>query len=81
MLTVDQLQPEELLIIEDAILMKGFLKKKREDSSIIKAISQSNDRYFRFFCQGKFLAYFKQIPVGFFDSGSARRPYKHYIHG
>lgn len=52
----------------DALLkcssMKGILKKKRDEGNLLSKVASSQERYFRFFCMGKFLTYFEKAPVG-----------------
>lgn len=60
---IDKLSKEELKIVEQYSTITGTLKKKRKDSNLVKLVSSSYDAYFRFFCYGRFLAYFTKEPV------------------
>lgn len=43
--------------------MKGKVKKKRNQSSLISKLDSSVVRYFRLWCNGKFLCYYDEDPV------------------
>ena len=59
----DKLSKEEIRIIESSVgvEMCGFLKKKRQDG-LVSMFSSTQDRFFRFFCYGRFLTYYSEEP-------------------
>jgi hypothetical protein len=50
--------PEELVLINQYTALTGMIKKKRPDTSWLSKLDASVDRYFKFWCKGKYFVYY-----------------------
>ena len=75
----DKFNKEELKILEANSNMSGMLKKKRE-KGVVSLFDSSVDRFFRFFCNGRFFVYYDKEPVACSDPVSYREAQERDVH-
>ena len=64
---MESLTPEQQKLMSEYLQLEGMIKKKRPSTSWLSKLDASVDRYFKFWCEGRFFVYYEKEKRGVFD--------------